>query len=238
VIVTTAALARAPRQLDIIADTVLAADPRMAVHTASSTVAKHTASSTVKRVRTRSDNDRLLARLARCIHPDIAAANKARQRLGHSHSAFCRTAGIELNNWHKLRRGEQQPSQVTLAKIRAALSQQKVVKPPNIIAGFHLLVVGLCADAVGEPREAVFTADMTRQRPQDPAWLRAARIQMMATYITAVELEVGNAELGRAIGQSRQAVQKSRNRIEDLRDDAAIDAALAQVTALVSVGER
>lgn len=214
----------APRQLDIIADTALAADPRLAIakHTASSTVVarshvepKHTASSTVADA--------------------VDRADQARIRAGLSHSQWCRAAGLELNNWHKLRRGEQQPTAATLKKLEAAMGEQRQPKPIKLIAGFHRLVVGLCADAMGTDRDAVLGTDMTKQRPQNAAWLQAAQIQMMATYITAVELEVSNAELGRAIGQSRQAVQKARNRVEDLRDMPEVDAALVKVTAMVAL---
>lgn len=215
-----AAVAIVPRQLDIIADTALAADPRLAITSrpmplGSSTVAMPSGSSTVD--------------------PRIAAIERKRIAAGIGNEPFARAAGISFWTWRRLRRGENVPTDATLTKLEAAFDAPKGKKPRNVIAGFHRLVTSLVADAVGEPRAAVFAADMTRQRPQDPAWLKAARIQMMATYITAVELEVGNAELGRAIGQSRQAVQKARNKIEDLRDDAAIDAALVAVTAMVAL---
>ncbi|WP_407155194.1 hypothetical protein [Bradyrhizobium sp. STM 3557] len=208
----------APRQLDIIADTALAADPRLATknHIGSSTVAvtkskaeNHTGSSTVESI------------------------DRRRKAAGLSHGELCRLAGIEVNNWFALLRGAHRPSPKTLAKLEAAFGEAKPVKPRGIISGFHRLVVGLCADALGADRDAVLATDMSKQRPQNPQWLRAAQIQMMATYITAVELEVGNAELARALGQSRQAVQKARNRVEDLRDDAAIDAALVRVAGMV-----
>jgi transcriptional regulator with XRE-family HTH domain len=213
------ALATQPRQLDIIADTALREDPRLKVknHSGSSTVialdpetTNHSGSSTV-----------------------LETVDRRRKAAGLSHDELCRAAGIEVNNWFRLLRGAHQPSPATLRKLQAALDAPRQSKPPQIIAGFHRVLIGLLADAMGADRAAVLAVDMSKQRPQNPAWLRAARIRMMATYIAAVELEVGNAELGRAIGQTRQAIQKSRNQVEDLRDDPAIEAALTLVTAQV-----
>jgi transcriptional regulator with XRE-family HTH domain len=212
------ALATQPRQLDIIADTALREDARLQTK-------NHSGSSTVIALAREGENH--------SGSSTVDSIDRRRKTAGLSHDELCRVAGIEVNNWFRLLRGAHQPSGVTLRKLEAALDAPRQSKPPRIIAGFHRLLIGLLADAMGEDRAAVLAVDMSKQRPQNPAWLRAARIRMMATYIAAVELEVGNADLGRAIGQTRQAIQKSRNQVEDFRDDPAIEAALTTVTAQV-----
>lgn len=58
-----------------------------------------------------------------------------------------------------------------------------------------------------------------------------ARARRLAIYIVTVELEIPNADLARALGCSRQNVKQARDKVEDWRGDAAIDALIAGVTA-------
>jgi DNA-binding transcriptional regulator YiaG len=208
----------AARQLHIIDDTMLRGDPQLKI------AAAPRASATIER-----------PRASATVDPRIVAIEERRKAAGISHEKFAATAGISFWTWRDLRRGDNPASCATIKKLQAALSAPREPKPIKLISGFHRIVVSLCAAAVGADAAAVLATDMSRQRARNPQWLAAARVQMMATYITAVELEVGNAELARALGTTREAIRKARNRIEDLRDDAALDAALEAVTAQVRV---
>lgn len=55
----------------------------------------------------------------------------------------------------------------------------------------------------------------------------------MAIYLTAVELEIPNAEIGRALGIERQAVKQARDKVHDLRDDERVDALFDRIAASV-----
>lgn len=239
---TAIALARTPRQLDIIADTTLSADPRLAPkHTASSSVVTprgaarmHTASSSVK-VAARAGREHTASS---SLHALIEVSERARIRRGMSHAEFCRFVGIELNNWHKLRRGAQRPSAATLAKLQAANDTPAApTRPPQVVAAFHRLLMQMVAAQMGFDTTALLATDFSVQRPSNPQWLRAARIRQMAIYITAVELQVGNADLGRAIGDTRANILYARNAIEERREDGnEIDIVLSAVTLQVKAG--
>lgn len=64
----------------------------------------------------------------------------------------------------------------------------------------------------------VLAQDLSVQRPRNPVWLQAARINRMAIYVIAVELELKNAELARALGCTRQNVKQARDDVEDWRE--------------------
>lgn len=221
---TTAARASA-RQLDIITDTALAADhARPNLHSGSSSVRSgksaagvHSGSSSVDQ--------------------RIAAIDSIRRKRNFTHAELCRNAGVELNNWHKLLRGRHVPSEATLVKLKAGLDAPRVSKPSKVIAAFHRLVMRHLALQMAFDVDVLFATDFSVQRPSSPQWLRASRIRQMAIYITAVELEVSNADLGRALGDSRANIKFARDAIEDRREDGnEIDQALTAVTVQVRAG--
>lgn len=159
----------------------------------------------------------------------VEKINQARKTAGLSHEEFCRRAKAGTRNWFRLVRGEQKPTPALLKRLNAALGDAQAARPRPVVKAFHRLVMIEIARAQDFDVAVLLATDFSVQRPHVPDWLAASRIQSMALYITAVELEVGNAELARALGVSREAVRKARNKIEDLRDDAAIDALLNRV---------
>lgn len=222
---TMAATRTRARQLDIIADTVLAADPRLApVHSGSSSVAAKAGNGVVHSG-------------SSSVDTRITAVERRRVTAGMSHSALCLAAGIEANNWHKLRRGTHRPSDLTLRKLNAALDAPRQAKPAQIVAGFHRLVMQLIALEMKFDVNTLLATDFSVQRPSNPQWLRAARIRQMAIYITTVELQLSNADLGRALGDTRANIKFARDAIEDRREDGnEIDLALSAVSLQVRAG--
>jgi transcriptional regulator with XRE-family HTH domain len=160
----------------------------------------------------------------------VLLIERRRKASGLTHSELCRRAGVDQRNWFNLLSGAHAALPATLRKLSRALDAQAPARPPQILVAFHRVCLGLVADALGLDRTTVLTTDFSVQRPALAGWLEAARARMIAIYITSVELEVDNAELARALGTTRQAIKKARDRIEDLRDDAAIDAAIEAVS--------
>ena len=164
------------------------------------------------------------------IDARITRINARRAEMVVSHEELCRRAAAGTRNWFRLLRGEQVPTDALVKRLETALTDPKPARPKQIIASYHRLVMILLATEQKFPVEKLMATDFSVQRPQVPDWLIAARIQNMAIYITTVELEVENADFARAVGITRQAVHKARNKVEDLRDDPAIDELLARVT--------
>lgn len=204
------------RQLDIISDTALSADPRLTpkaqcIVKRDAEGQKHSASSSVD--------------------PRVSAIERRRQAASITHAALCRLAGIELRNWHKLRAGTQTPAARTIVKLQIALDGRPKSTPPQVILSFHRLVMQALAARMKFDLETLLATDFSVQRPSNPQWLRAARIRQMAIYIVAVELQVSNADLGRALGDTRANIKFARDAIEDRREDGnEIDQALTAVT--------
>lgn len=162
---------------------------------------------------------------------EIRAIDRRRAELGLSNEDFCRRAGVSFWTWRAIRRADFVPSRKMFNRLRAALIDPVAAPPPPaVIKSYHRLVMRTLAQAKGLDPDAVLAVDLTVQRPQVPAWLEAARINNMAIYLTTVELQVENADFARAVGVTREAVRKARNKVEDLRDDPAIDELLNTVT--------
>lgn len=202
------ATARAPRQLDIIADTALRAE-----YSASSSVRSgDKVQCFVKR------NDKATKYSASSSVGRVAQINRSRIAAGLSHDDLCRRAKATTRNWFRVLRGEQEASNALLIRLEAALDAPREAKAPRVIAAFHRLVMQLIAQRMGFDVPTLLATDFSKQRPGLPLWLRAARIRQMAIYITAVELEVSNADLGRAIGDTRANIKYARDAIEDRRE--------------------
>lgn len=166
----------------------------------------------------------------------MVAINVRRLAAGLTHQELCKHAGVDLNSWHRLRRGEHAPKNETIQKFDNALKNGPSPKPPQLIASYHRLVMVMIAAELNFPLATLLATDFTAERPQVQEWLEAARIRAMAIYITTVELEVKNADMARALNVTREAIRKARNRVEDMRDDNAIDALLSRVRAQARAG--
>lgn len=166
----------------------------------------------------------------------VAVIARRRIAAGWSHAKLLRLARVDKQTWQDLRAGRREAQEFTLTRLERALDGVIETKPPQIVRAYHRIVMRDLCRHLRVPASAI-DQDMSVQRPRNRAWLQAARINRMAIYIIAVELELKNAELGRAIGCSRQNVQQARNDVEDWREtDRKIDRAIAKVTALVRRG--
>ena len=107
-------------------------------------------------------------------------------------------------------------------------------RPPQIIKAFHHQVVIALCKHLRVPLADVLAQDLSVQRPRNEAWLQAARINRMGIYVIAVELMLGNAELARALGCTRQNVKQARDDVEDWREaERKIERAITAVSASV-----
>lgn len=238
-----------PQQLHLVDDTELRDDPSLAPR-CSSTVSPEARDAREKRskrskamwadpdMRERIRAANMRGRRAARNAPRYSSTDEAvhgidrrRAEIGLTHEAFCQRARISFWTWRDLRRGAFAPTRKMLVRLETALaSEPPPAKPPAVIKSYHRLVMRMLAQALGRDPDAVAGVDLTVQRPQVPDWLEAARINNMAIYLTTVELEVENVAFARALGISREAVRKARARVEDLRDDPAIDALLTTIT--------
>lgn len=148
---------------------------------------------------------------------------------------LCAEAKVHPNTYRELRRGACTPQDITLVKLTKAVqriraSEAEYLEPPQVVVAFHRLLMHLLARQLSFDLDQLRATDFAVQRPFNPQWLAAARIRQMAIYIMAVEMEVSNADLGRALGLTRANIKYARDEVEQRREDGnEIDQALTAV---------
>jgi hypothetical protein len=152
----------------------------------------------------------------------ILAIDRQRARCNVTHQALCELSGLDKGRWYELRRGAIQPNDRTVSQLEEALRRSPQPWPTAGLADFFWTVAGLFGEAYGLKPDDVFSAG---QGPR-----LCSRCRRLAAYVITVELLVSNADLARAIGQTRQSVKQARDQVELWRDDPAIDGLLERVT--------
>lgn len=160
------------------------------------------------------------------INREIAALDRERAQKGMTHADLCRGTGLSENHWSDLRAGRVQPRDHTIQKIKRWIAGTVPTVAPDVIAATHRFAMLWLAKETDADVDLVMAQDFSCERPRDPVWLLAARLRSYAIYITAVELQVPNAALGRAIGCSRQNIKQRRDWVEEQRGEGNLDALL------------
>lgn len=173
------------------------------------------------------------------LDPRIERLESLRAAKEISHSALCSVARVHPSTWFYLRSGDQAPRGKTLDRLERGLAALigEQPRPANLIAAFVRAAEAIVLMQVAGDRRLMreLTPDRLRRgkHRQLPKAIEAGRLARIGIYLAAVEFEVGNAELARALGVTRQAVHKTRNAIEDLRERPSVDALLERCRALL-----
>jgi transcriptional regulator with XRE-family HTH domain len=227
------ASAPTPRQLDIIADTLLSAPRETTVICQPAPKPKnHCDLSTASKSRNHSD---LSTERGKRI-------SSRRKQLGISTSALIAAAGIYPQTYFLAIRGSTNTRASTLDAIEAALDrlsagETSTAKLSLCQAYLRSITVQLAVKTGWDP-ELMLTQDFSSENTEDPVWLQASRLRRCAVYLVVEGLRLGKADIGRAVGVSRQAIHKSVAAIEAERErDAAFDALMSGMMLMVA-GER
>jgi hypothetical protein len=138
-----------------------------------------------------------------------------------------RASGLDRGTWQDLRANRRSPKPRTLERLQAALAGAPRKASPAMILAFYRALMALLARETGADPDLMLAQDFSSEKPNNPVWMQAARLRRIAIYITAVELAIdSNAEIGRAIGCTRQNVSQARAQVEDLRESNLVTAAL------------
>ncbi|MFG1300338.1 hypothetical protein V5F49_11145 [Xanthobacter sp. V3C-3] len=168
----------------------------------------------------------------------VAGVEARRATLGIDLGELCRAASVNPVTYWRALTERVTPQRRTLVKLARALDQLAGTAPPPppapaVVAAFWRAAVLYLAHEVGaDPARAL--GDDGQSCPLDPAWLAASRARQLAFYLAHVELSVSHSAIAAAVGTTKQRVHKAVNRVEDLRDDAAIDALLERASAFLS----
>lgn len=177
--------------------------------------------------------------LAAIADSRVRAIERRRRDIGMSHVDLLRAAGVDRDAWRDMRSGKTTAKEATIARLNAALEGQRPKPRAEAIVAFYRALMALLAKETGLNPDVVLAQDFSTERPNNPDWLRAAKLRRIAIYIAAVELDLGekhvNARIGRAIGCSRQNIKQARDQVDELREsDIAVAALIDKCAAIVT----
>ncbi len=154
-----------------------------------------------------------------------------RTRAGLSIAELSRRAGVAYSTYWFIREGKVKPQASTLKRYAEALQGRPRPKVKDVrardpfICSTYRGYLALIADRLGfDPLRVV-------ERPKARAFWR---VRALALNATSVLHDVGAAELGRAIGESKQIVHWNLRQAEDMRDDPKIDALMREAARLIA----
>ncbi len=153
--------------------------------------------------------------------------------------AVCKFAGVPITTYWRIATGRARPRPATLWRLQDAIKvarkgDRQAAAPKSLLVGTYRGFLALIAREQGLDPEAVAASQPSLSKVSDPAWLAAARVRALAVYCTHVELGVPGRRVAEAAGMTKQAVSECLKRVEDLRDDPAIDALVERVSRLIS----
>ncbi len=206
------ALARAPKQLDIIADTVLSAD-----------IANHSDLSTRTKVKNHSD---LSTNPQNANHSDLSTDRAKRiaarrKEAGVSTSALIAAAGLYPQTYFFALRGKSNTRASTFDALEKALDRFAVgyTSADRRTIGescLRDLMIGI-AVRMGLNPEDVLAQDFSSEKTNDDVYMRNCRVRRCAVYLMIEGMRFPKAAVARVAGFSRQAAHKTVTAIEKRR---------------------
>jgi len=228
---TSAYLAPAPRQLDIVTDTVLARDPKLAPSCQPNGAAENGGYlSTARETKTRGHLSIVPQKETGpyLSTADMKKLDARRRRFGIAIPALCAAAGLHPNTYNDAKSGRSRTRRSTCEKLNAALNRLAAGAAADdrrtLCQMMLRLVTAQFSRAAGWDPAQVLAQDFSKEAAT-PVWRQAARMRRCAIYLLVEGGGIGKATIGHAIGITRQAVQKAVAEIEAARDgDHAFDA--------------
>lgn len=227
------AQATAPRQLDIIADTVLCAAGENRTDLSTKAKSKNrTDLSTGPKNENRTD---LSTERARRIA-------SRREQLGVSTSALARAADIHLQTYFAAMKCPASTRPSTFDALEQALDRfaagETTARRRTFSESYLRNLATQLAVKTGWDPELMLTQNFASENTNDPVWLQASRLRRCAVYLMVESKLCSKADIGRVISVSRQAIHKSVASIEAERErDSAFDELMANMMLQVK-GER
>lgn len=213
---TSLYLASSPRQLDIVADTMLA-NPPPDLSTASLPKSPPDLSTR-----------------------DVRAIDRRRRRMGITVAELLAASRVNRDTYFDARAGRLHPRAATLQRLSAALDRLTAGAAPDVqrtlCVALLRVVTAEFARRAGWDAALMLSQSFAEERPQDAVWLQAARLRRCAIYVLVEGLMIRKAHIGHAIGCSRQAVHKAVAVIEQERErDPAFDTLMQTMMDTVKV---
>lgn len=156
---------------------------------------------------------------------------KRRQEARIPQTKLAQAAGLSRSSYRAYVARTRTPQSGGLARLRRSLRQLEAVEEKDMAGRIavcvfraHVLALAAELDLDGPALLAVDPRDRTH-----PDFSNANHVRRLATYMTVTGLDVPSRYVARAAGVTKQAVSKWLPKVEDMRDDPAVDDLLDRV---------
>jgi hypothetical protein len=156
--------------------------------------------------------------------------DRRRADAGLTIGAVCAAAAMRRDTYHAALKPGAVVKASTLGKIALAIGALRdaapPARPPSVLAAFiRLAEAELCKRIARDKR--------LRRDLDSRGTVGSGRVRRLAIYVVAVELQVENAELARALACSRQNIHQARLAVEDWREKPRVDRLLEDARVMV-----
>lgn len=135
---------------------------------------------------------------------------------------LCAAAGYDVRAFERVRAGEKQAQPSTLAKLQLALKRfgtgfggdAGAIAPHAAVKG----CIALAAFYLDSDVKAALNADPSRRATANAEWMQAAQVRRLGLWIANQWFGFKQADLARAAGMTKQAVQAAVSELEWERD--------------------
>ncbi len=166
------------------------------------------------------------------VDPRILLLERQRRAVNISHGELCRRARVAPTTWFRLRTGERPARPSTVVRLKRAIASDKVVAPMPLLAALHRMAMTVIATELNENVARLMAQDFSVERPTSAEWLRASEVRRFAIALVLDIVDVRGAELGHALGLTRQAVHKALRFVDNARaGDEKLDALITRLAA-------
>lgn len=167
------------------------------------------------------------------------AIDRQRKMAGISVERLLHAANIHQEVFWRGRRGETATRSGSLQRLERALAELIAVesltsRPPTAIKSLVLAAEEILRVRIKRQRLTRACNPARTPRGKRLSALPASRLRRLAIYLVAVELEIDNVDIGRALGCSRENIRKARETVEELRDDKRVEALFEECGKLLS----
>ncbi len=162
---------------------------------------------------------------------DIAELDTMIREAGQPRSAIERAAGLSAGYLWCVLSGRRALTDTMAARVKLAVRrlQRGDTNTDASAAAAYCLAVAYVARQFAVCPADVLASDPSRRATADAAWRTASKARRWALYIANIYMGIPGAQLARAAGMTKAAVSIALNAIEDERDNAEIEAMLADI---------
>jgi len=144
---------------------------------------------------------------------------------GISSADVARLSGLHVSHVAALKAGRRRANAATLAKLRLVavrLRARQVAGPLSLVLTYRC-ALALCALALGLDAAVVQASDPAKRMTLNPAWCDMATARRLAQYLMNTTMGFNQADVARACGVTKQAVNQAARAIEDAREQPDFD---------------